>query len=72
MTQCTVTPEILCFEERQRPGPVTALLAWGRLQLRRRRTRRQLAALPDYLLRDLGLTRYDVQQEITSSFWRRR
>lgn len=72
MTQCTATPEILCFEQGQRPSPVAALLAWGRLQLRRRRTRRQLATLPDYLLRDLGLTRYDVQRELTSSFWRRR
>ncbi|MBO3274622.1 DUF1127 domain-containing protein [Pseudomonas schmalbachii] len=34
-----------------------------------RRQRRQLAALSDYMLKDIGLTRADIEQEIERPFW---
>jgi uncharacterized protein YjiS (DUF1127 family) len=38
--------------------------------LRRARQRRDLAALSDHALRDIGLTRSDVAAEIGKPFWR--
>ncbi|MFM2480967.1 DUF1127 domain-containing protein [Celerinatantimonas sp. YJH-8] len=35
----------------------------------RHRTRQQLASMPDYLLRDIGLTEQDRQQELNKPFW---
>ena len=35
----------------------------------RARQRRQLAELDDYMLRDIGLTRADVANEIRKTFW---
>jgi uncharacterized protein YjiS (DUF1127 family) len=37
---------------------------------RRTRGRRELAALSDRCLRDIGLTRYDVAREVRKPFWR--
>ena len=37
---------------------------------RRARQRRDLAALSDYALRDIGLSRGDVDLEISKPFWR--
>jgi uncharacterized protein YjiS (DUF1127 family) len=39
------------------------------LWLRRRRTRRALAVLNDYELRDIGLTREDARRETGRPFW---
>ena len=39
------------------------------LWLRRRRTRRALAALNDYELRDIGLTPEDASRETGRPFW---
>jgi uncharacterized protein YjiS (DUF1127 family) len=36
----------------------------------RRRQRRALAELDDRLLRDIGVTRYDVAREASKPFWR--
>ncbi|WP_350936135.1 DUF1127 domain-containing protein [Thioclava kandeliae] len=33
------------------------------------RTRRNLATLPDYILKDIGLTAEDAQQEAQRPFW---
>jgi uncharacterized protein YjiS (DUF1127 family) len=38
--------------------------------LRRARQRRDLAALSDHALRDIGLTRSDVAAEVGKPFWR--
>jgi uncharacterized protein YjiS (DUF1127 family) len=38
--------------------------------LQRSRTRRALAELSDHSLRDIGLSRADVLQEIRKPFWR--
>jgi uncharacterized protein YjiS (DUF1127 family) len=38
--------------------------------VRRARQRRDLAALSDYHLRDIGLCRTDVEREIGKPFWR--
>jgi len=46
-----------CFE---------ALLVWQD----RARSRHHLQGLDDYRLKDLGLTRADVQQESSKPFWR--
>lgn len=35
----------------------------------RRRTRQQLAEMPHYLLRDIGLTEADRQRELNKHFW---
>ena len=37
---------------------------------RRARGRRELAALSDRCLRDIGLTRYDAKREARKPFWR--
>lgn len=37
--------------------------------LQRNRTRKQLAQLPDHILKDIGLTRIDVLQESQKAFW---
>ncbi|MNZ63238.1 hypothetical protein D3C78_813820 [compost metagenome] len=48
---------------------------WKRAVLRLRRwrelhrQRKQLAALSDYMLKDIGLTRADIEQEIERPFW---
>jgi uncharacterized protein YjiS (DUF1127 family) len=34
------------------------------------RTRRQLARLPDYVLKDIGVSRTDAEQEAKKSFWK--
>jgi len=36
----------------------------------RQRGRKQLANLPNYLLKDIGLNRHDVENEINKPFWR--
>jgi uncharacterized protein YjiS (DUF1127 family) len=36
----------------------------------RARQRRSLVALSDHQLRDVGLTRSDVEQEVIKPFWR--
>ncbi|MHB0775814.1 DUF1127 domain-containing protein [Halomonas sp. WWR20] len=39
------------------------------LYRQRRRTRRQLSRLDDHMLRDIGLSRYDVVRESRKPFW---
>ncbi|WP_221076523.1 DUF1127 domain-containing protein [Agarivorans aestuarii] len=43
-------------------GKIDALLL-------RRKTRRELAKLPDYLLKDIGVNRADALREADKSFW---
>lgn len=56
------------------PARVRAVLvgAWSLVRewRRRARSRAELAALDDRTLRDIGLTRADVWQEIDKPFWR--
>lgn len=33
------------------------------------RTRRQLARLPDFMLKDIGVSRLDAEQETSKFFW---
>lgn len=47
-------------------GAVETLLAWQH----RVAERQQLAALSDYDLKDVGLTRSDAQMEADKPFWR--
>ncbi|MCC4265755.1 DUF1127 domain-containing protein [Oceanimonas baumannii] len=47
----------------------TGLLAIVGTWLRRSRTRRDLAALPPYLLKDIGINEADRYQEISKPFW---
>ncbi|WP_421201342.1 DUF1127 domain-containing protein [Aeromonas enteropelogenes] len=42
------------------------VLTW----LERSRSRRQLSELPEYLLKDIGLSEADRYQETTKPFWR--
>lgn len=50
---------------------VTGLIELLSVWLDRMRQRRQLYALDDRLLRDIGLTRADVEFEAQKHFWRR-
>jgi uncharacterized protein YjiS (DUF1127 family) len=34
------------------------------------RTRRQLAQLPDFMLKDIGVSRIDAEQEARKHFWK--
>jgi len=43
------------------------LLLW----LQRRRERRMLGTLGDRMLKDIGLTRADIEVEVRKTFWRR-
>ncbi len=45
------------------------LLFWIQKWRRNAKTRKQLAALPEYLLRDIGLSEYQVRQELEKKFW---
>jgi uncharacterized protein YjiS (DUF1127 family) len=38
--------------------------------IERQRTRRDLAALDDRMLRDIGLSRYDVEMELRRPWWK--
>lgn len=38
--------------------------------MERRRQRRDLSGLADYMLRDIGLSRADVGGEVTRPFWK--
>lgn len=42
------------------------LLKW----LQRTRERRQLDALAEHMLKDIGLSRADVEREVSKPFWR--
>ena len=46
-----------------------SLLFWLQKWRHNAKTRKQLAALPEYLLRDIGLTEYQVRQEVEKKFW---
>lgn len=35
-----------------------------------RKQKRMLMEMPEYLLRDIGVTRYDIAQELNRPFWR--
>jgi uncharacterized protein YjiS (DUF1127 family) len=37
----------------------------------RRKTRRTLASLPDYLLKDIGVSRAEAHQEAAKPFWQK-
>ncbi len=39
--------------------------------MRRRKTRSSLANLPDYILKDIGLTRAEAYQEAAKPFWQK-
>jgi len=45
---------------------IDVLLSWQE----RATMRRHLAEMPDYMLRDVGLTRLDVAPEVRKPFWR--
>ena len=45
---------------------IATLLSW----VERARARRMLAALDDRMLRDVGLSRADIEHEIEKPFWR--
>ena len=47
-------------------GAYEQILSW----LERARQRRQLAQLGDHMLKDIGLSRADVEAEASKPFWR--
>ena len=53
-------------------GPVTRLFDQVITWLERTRQRRHLSELDDRLLRDIGLSRAEVEHEIAQPFWRSR
>ncbi len=46
---------------------IDVLLLW----LQRQRERRQLGALSDHMLKDIGVSRADIDVETRKMFWRR-
>jgi uncharacterized protein YjiS (DUF1127 family) len=64
----------MCRAPSMSSAPARHLLADLRTLLtewrRRARGRRELAALCDRCLRDIGVTRYDANREVRKPFWR--
>ena len=62
------------WQSRNRHGSAAAVievtLASVRVWRERRRTRRQLAAMSERELRDIGIYRSDIANEIGKPFWR--
>jgi uncharacterized protein YjiS (DUF1127 family) len=52
------------------PMPLLKLLARLVVGYRRQRQRYDLATLDDRMLRDMGITRLDVEREANKPFWR--
>ncbi|MDV2858613.1 MULTISPECIES: DUF1127 domain-containing protein [Oceanimonas] len=52
-----------------RPAAKAGFLSTLGTWLRRSRTRRELAALPPYLLKDIGINEADRYQEVSKPFW---
>jgi uncharacterized protein YjiS (DUF1127 family) len=50
-------------------GWAGAVIATVTLWMERSRNRRALAALDDYRLRDIGVSRFDAEQECAKPFW---
>ncbi|WP_127559991.1 DUF1127 domain-containing protein [Saccharospirillum alexandrii] len=70
MTQYTLNTPLACCEISS-PAPFAKrLLAQFKRTAMRYKTRQSLASLPDYRLRDLGLTRDQVVREIIKPIWR--
>lgn len=46
--------------------PIKILKSW----YQNWRTRRELAGLSDYLLKDIGITRAEAEQEFSKPFWK--
>lgn len=70
MTQYTLNTPLACCEIGS-PAPFAQrLLAQFKRTIMRYKTRQDLASLPDYRLRDLGLTRDQVVREIIKPIWR--
>ncbi|WP_037340987.1 DUF1127 domain-containing protein [Saccharospirillum impatiens] len=70
MTQYTLNTPLACCEISS-PAPFAQrLLAQFKRSVMRYKTRQDLASLPDYRLRDLGLTRDQVVREIIKPIWR--
>lgn len=72
-------PRSPCAPSRPRAVAATVLLLWDGLRRLRMtwrewsqnaRSRRQLATLPDHLLKDVGLNRCDVDREVRKPRWR--
>lgn len=49
---------------------VLTLVDWLFGALERRRQRQALSGLDEHLLKDIGISRSDVEQEVTKPFWR--
>lgn len=45
------------------------LAAQAKIMWKRYQQRRALMNMPEYLLRDIGMTKYDVAQEVRKPFW---
>lgn len=72
MTQCTEIPQVPSSERTEHSSLFKVVHGWMCLQIRKRRNRKQLMRLaqwPEYLLRDIGLDRYEVIQEANRPFW---
>ena len=71
-SKCTLAGAAGGSEPRRRASPrpiVTPLLDLFSTWLRRARERRQLHAFDEAMLKDIGLTRADVEFEVHKPFW---
>ncbi len=66
MTDYSIRPGIIYHPaEQSKPTIVGLIHRW----LERRRQRLQLANLSDYLLKDIGVSRYAAEREASKPFW---
>ncbi|MFC3853158.1 DUF1127 domain-containing protein [Salinispirillum marinum] len=45
------------------------VVAQAKIMWKRYQQRRALMNMPEYLLRDIGMTKYDVAKEVRKPFW---
>lgn len=58
------------YEQKSEQSVVTRIKQTLQVWMERNRSRRQLAEMPAYLLRDIGLNEADRYQETCKPFWR--
>ncbi|MGF1752811.1 DUF1127 domain-containing protein [Vibrio makurazakiensis] len=50
--------------------PLKKIFAYVKASMSKAKTRKQLSELPDHLLSDIGVSRYEADKESSKPFWK--